>query len=165
MDLGSPGSLLRWWLRGYLTILCLAFVKMKGVVFCLLVGILTTRTGVLTLINCGEKYLAYVQAGANFDIIIGNASSKWECHLKANMKSTYSRLVSLSYMMATWLWSITVLVFIYLAVGGITLLCHFSKNDLTPVIICKNTKHLLTLYNVIFSNMIGILSHLSYIFY
>ncbi len=33
------------------------------------------------------------------------------------------------------------------------------------VIICKDDKHLVTLYNVILSNMTGILSHLSYIFY
>ncbi len=33
--------------------------------------------------------------------------------------------------------------------GGITVLCHFRKNDLMPVIICKNDKHLVTLYNVI----------------
>ncbi len=31
-----------------------------------------------------------------------------------------------------------------------------------PYIICKNDKHLETFYNVIFSNMSGILSHLSY---
>ncbi len=50
--------------------------------------------------------------------------------------------------------------------GGITVLCNFHKvSDLVHVITCKNYKHLLTLYNVIFSNMIGILSHLSYIFY
>ncbi len=41
----------------------------------------------------------------------------------------------------------------------------FRKNALMPVIICNNDKHLVTLYNVIFSNMTGILSHLSYIFY
>ncbi len=52
-----------------------------------------------------------------------------------------------------------------ISVEGITVLCHFHKNDLMPVIIGKNDKHLVTLYNVIFSNMIGILSHLSYIFY
>ncbi len=40
-----------------------------------------------------------------------------------------------------------------------------SENNSTPVIICKNNKHLVTLYNVIFSNMIGTLSHLNYIFY
>ncbi len=34
-----------------------------------------------------------------------------------------------------------------------------------PVIICKNDKHLVTLYNIIISNMTGILPHLSYIFY
>ncbi len=39
------------------------------------------------------------------------------------------------------------------------------KNDLMPVAIYKNDNHLLTLYNVIFSNMKGILSHLRYIFY
>ncbi len=33
------------------------------------------------------------------------------------------------------------------------------------VIICKNYKHLVTLYNVIFSNITGILSHLINIFY
>ncbi len=32
-----------------------------------------------------------------------------------------------------------------------------------PVIIYKNDKHHVTLYNVIFSNMTGILSYLSYI--
>ncbi len=52
-----------------------------------------------------------------------------------------------------------------LTVRGITVLFHFHKNDLMLVIICKNDKHLVTLYNVIFSNMTGILSHLSYIFY
>ncbi len=41
-------------------------------------------------------------------------------------------------------------------VGEITVLCHFRKNDLMPdIIICKNDKHLVTLYNVIFSNMTG----------
>ncbi len=34
-----------------------------------------------------------------------------------------------------------------------------------PVIICKNDKHLVTFYHVIFSNMTGILSYLSYSFY
>ncbi len=34
--------------------------------------------------------------------------------------------------------------------GGITVLCHFRKIDLIPVIICKNDKHLVTLCNVIF---------------
>ncbi len=48
---------------------------------------------------------------------------------------------------------------------GITILCHICKHDLMPVIICENDRHLLTPYNVIFSNMIVILSHLSYIFY
>ncbi len=46
-----------------------------------------------------------------------------------------------------------------------TVLCHFRKNGRMPVIICKNEKHIVTLYNVIFSNITGILSHLSYIFY
>ncbi len=46
---------------------------------------------------------------------------------------------------------------------GIIVLCHFLKNDLMPVIICKNDKHLLKLYNVIFSNMTGVLSHLRYL--
>ncbi len=48
--------------------------------------------------------------------------------------------------------------------GWITVLGHFHKNDLMPVIICKHDKHLITLYNAIFSNMTGIMSHLSYIF-
>ncbi len=52
-----------------------------------------------------------------------------------------------------------------LPVRGITVLCHFRKNYIMLVIICKNDKHLVTLYNVIFSNMSDILSHLSYIFY
>ncbi len=35
-----------------------------------------------------------------------------------------------------------------------------------PVILCKNDKHLVTFYNVkLFSNMTGILLHLSDIFY
>ncbi len=34
-----------------------------------------------------------------------------------------------------------------------------------PVIICKNDKHLVILYNVIFSDMTDILSYLSYFFY
>ncbi len=51
------------------------------------------------------------------------------------------------------------------SVGEITVLCHFRNNDLMTVIICKNDKHLITLYNVIFSNMTGILLHLSYILY
>ncbi len=42
--------------------------------------------------------------------------------------------------------------------------CTFLYNDLLPVI-CKNDKHLVTLYNVIFSNMTSILSNLSYISY
>ncbi len=50
-------------------------------------------------------------------------------------------------------------------VGGISILCHFEKHYLMPVIICKNNKYLVTFYNEIFSNMTGILSHLSYIFY
>ncbi len=48
---------------------------------------------------------------------------------------------------------------------GITVLCNVRKNYLMSVIICKSEKHLVTLYNVIFSNMTGIISHLSYIFY
>ncbi len=49
---------------------------------------------------------------------------------------------------------------------GITVLCQFLKNELMPfIIIYKNDKHLVTVYTVIFSNMTGILSHLSYIFY
>ncbi len=52
-----------------------------------------------------------------------------------------------------------------LSVKGITVLHNFLKNDLMPAIICKNDKHLVTLYNVIFPNMTSILSHLSYIFY
>ncbi len=51
------------------------------------------------------------------------------------------------------------------SVGGIRVVCHFRKDDLIPVIIYKNDKHLVTFYNDIFSNMTGILSHLSYIFY
>ncbi len=51
------------------------------------------------------------------------------------------------------------------AVRGITAFGHIRKNDLMPLIICKNDKHLVTLYNVIFSNITGILSYLSYIFY
>ncbi len=31
---------------------------------------------------------------------------------------------------------------VLLSVAGITVLCHFCKNDLMPVIICKNGKHL-----------------------
>ncbi len=50
------------------------------------------------------------------------------------------------------------------SVGGITVLCNIRKNDIMPVIMCKNYKHLVTLYNVIFSNITGILSYLSYIF-
>ncbi len=46
-------------------------------------------------------------------------------------------------------------------VRGITVLCHFRKSNLMPVIICKNDKHLITIYTVIFSNITGILSHLS----
>ncbi len=41
----------------------------------------------------------------------------------------------------------------------------FHKNDRMPVIICKNDKHLVTDYNVIFSNMTSTLSQLSYFFY
>ncbi len=52
-----------------------------------------------------------------------------------------------------------------LTVREITVLCHFHKNDLMPVIICKNNKHIVILYKVLFSDMTGILSHLSYIFY
>ncbi len=52
----------------------------------------------------------------------------------------------------------------HVQVEGITALCHFRKHDIMAVI-CKNDKHLLTLYNVISSNMTGILSHLSYIFF
>ncbi len=38
-----------------------------------------------------------------------------------------------------------------LPVRGITVLCHFYKNDLMPVIIlCKNDKDLVTVYNGIF---------------
>ncbi len=53
---------------------------------------------------------------------------------------------------------------VLLPVGGITVLCHVHKNDLMPVM-CINDQHLVTLYNIIFSNMTGILSHLTYIFY
>ncbi len=51
------------------------------------------------------------------------------------------------------------------SVRRITVLCPFRINDLMPVILCKKDKQLVTLYNVIFSNMTGILLHLSYIFY
>ncbi len=51
------------------------------------------------------------------------------------------------------------------SVGRITVLYHFRKNNLMPVIICKNDKHLVIHYNVIFSNMTDILSHLSYIYH
>ncbi len=44
------------------------------------------------------------------------------------------------------------------AVEGITVLCHFREDDLIPVIICKNDKHQVTLYNIIFANMTSILS-------
>ncbi len=46
-----------------------------------------------------------------------------------------------------------------ISVEEITVLCHFLKTDLMPVIICKNDKPFVKLYNVIFSNMTGILSH------
>ncbi len=36
-----------------------------------------------------------------------------------------------------------------LSVGRITVLCHFRKYDLMPVIICKNYKHLVIYYNMI----------------
>ncbi len=45
-----------------------------------------------------------------------------------------------------------------LTVMGITVLCHFHKNGLMPVIICHFDKHLVT-------NITGILLHLRYIFY
>ncbi len=48
--------------------------------------------------------------------------------------------------------------------SGITVLYHFRTIDLMRVIIYKNDKQFVTLYNVIFSNMKSI-SHLSYIFY
>ncbi len=32
-------------------------------------------------------------------------------------------------------------------------LSHFRKNDLMPLIICKNNKNFVTLFNIIFSNM------------
>ncbi len=44
-----------------------------------------------------------------------------------------------------------------LSVGGITVLFHFRKNYPMHVIIYKNDMHLVTLYDVIFSNMTGIL--------
>ncbi len=51
-------------------------------------------------------------------------------------------------------------------VMGITVfVSSFVKNNLMPVIICKNDRHLVTLYNVIFENITGILSYLSYVFY
>ncbi len=53
----------------------------------------------------------------------------------------------------------------HISIGGIIVLCHFHKNDLMPMFICKNDKNLVTLYNVIFANMTGILSYLSYNFY
>ncbi len=55
--------------------------------------------------------------------------------------------------------------YVAILIAGITVLYDFQNNDLMPVIICKNDKYLVTHYNVIFSNMTGILSHLSYIFY
>ncbi len=42
---------------------------------------------------------------------------------------------------------------------------HEKCPTYVTVIICKNDKHLVTFYNVIFSNMTGVLSRLSYIFY
>ncbi len=56
-------------------------------------------------------------------------------------------------------------IIIIVSVSGITVLCHFRKIDLMPLTICKNDKLLVALYNVIFSNMTGNLSHLSYIIY
>ncbi len=52
-----------------------------------------------------------------------------------------------------------------LPVWEITVLCHSRINDLMSVIKCKNDKHLITFYKVIFSNITGtcILSHLCYI--
>ncbi len=46
------------------------------------------------------------------------------------------------------------------SIGGITV-----KIDLMPVIIYKNDTHLVTIYNVMFSNVTDILARLSYIFY
>ncbi len=54
------------------------------------------------------------------------------------------------------------LVAVIVTVQWITVVCHFRNNDPMPVIIYKNDKNLITLYSVIFSN---ILSHLSYTFY
>ncbi len=51
------------------------------------------------------------------------------------------------------------------SVREIIVLCHFHKNNIMPVIICKHDKHLVILHNAIFSNMTGILSYLNYIFY
>ncbi len=51
------------------------------------------------------------------------------------------------------------------SVRGITVLCHFLQNDQMPVITCKYDKRLVTHYNVIFSNIKGILSHLNDILY
>ncbi len=53
----------------------------------------------------------------------------------------------------------------YLTSPGNNSIVSFYENDQMPVIIYKNYKHLVTLYNVIFSNMTDILSHFSYIFY
>ncbi len=39
-------------------------------------------------------------------------------------------------------------------IGSTLVVGHLHKNDLMPVIICKNNKPLVTLYNVIFSNYI-----------
>ncbi len=36
-------------------------------------------------------------------------------------------------------------IFQHFTVKGITVLCHFRKNDVMPVIICKTDKHLVTL--------------------
>ncbi len=53
-----------------------------------------------------------------------------------------------------------------LPVEEITVFCHFLVDDLMSDIICKNDKHVVTLYNVILSNRTaGIMLHLSYIFY
>ncbi len=45
-----------------------------------------------------------------------------------------------------------------LSVARIAVLYQFHKNGLMPLTIYKNEKHLITLYNVIFSNMTGILT-------
>ncbi len=52
--------------------------------------------------------------------------------------------------------------YVCMSVREITVLCHVCKNGIMLVIICNNDQHLVTLHNVIFSNMTCIMSHLSY---